>query len=199
MAAKTESADFIFTTQCHLPFFSEIWKSFWQGVPTKRKTWCVKAMCHVCVGNNRTDCLTGFLRESFCQPEFSSWSTVQVFFQPVTSSPGLLNTTTNPLPPSCHVACHTAFAAAHAHTRMHAHTRACTHTHSFTFTIFIKNRRGNLISVNYSSIVAFSFTDFIHVSWLRSAQHARMKMEGWGRLHRRMENFHSPDVISVKW
>lgn len=88
---------------------------------------------------------------------------------------------------------------------LHTHTHACmpiharAHTHSFTFTIFIKNRRGSLISVNYSSIVVFSFTDFIHVSWLRSAQHARMKMEGWGRLHRRMENFHSPDVISVKW
>ena len=55
-------------------------KSFRRGVPTKRKTWCVKAMWRVCAVNSWTDCLTGFLRESFCQPEFSSWSAVEVFF-----------------------------------------------------------------------------------------------------------------------
>ncbi len=51
-----------------------------------------RGMWLLCAGNSRTDCLTGFLRESFCQLEFLSWRAVEVFFQPVMSSPGLRNT-----------------------------------------------------------------------------------------------------------
>lgn len=60
-------------------FCSERRRKVLARVPTKRKTWRVKAMWRVCAGNSRTDCLTGFLRESFCQPEFSSSSVAEVF------------------------------------------------------------------------------------------------------------------------
>lgn len=71
-------------------------QKFQRCVPTKRKTWSVKAMWRVCAGNSRTDSLTGFLREAFCQPEFPSCS---IFFsQTVTSSPGLLSAIHNPPP-----------------------------------------------------------------------------------------------------
>lgn len=79
---------------------------FCRGLPTKRKTWCVKAMRSVCAACSWVDRLTGFLRESFCQPEFSSGRSSEVFA-------------------ACHV-----FTWPLQHPHPHPHHHPLTHPHS---------------------------------------------------------------------
>lgn len=118
-------------------------EKFFARVQTKRKAWYVKAMWRVCAEKQNWlfDYLTGFLRESFCQPGFPSWSAVEVFFS---LSCLHLASWTAPPPFSCHVACHIA-------SLLLPHTQ----THTLCFSVFVKISFFTLTLTLWQEIIIF--------------------------------------------